>query len=208
MRSTVRRTMTAFCVAVFSLSGVAMSAAPATAQTSPPSMRLDLKVDASTTLANLGQTVDVKGGSLSIDLYANGDISGTMTLPPASTTMKLAGLPLAQATFEMAPAGPVTGHFDLASGTMSTTASFNIKLPKLNIYGLPWWNLVRPSCGTATPVTVTMSGTVDMGAFLAQGGTFSGEYAIPRFKSCGLLTPAMNLVVPGPGNSFTANATL
>lgn len=85
---------------------------------------------------------------------------------------------------------------------------FDIKLPRLNNYGLPWWNLVRPSCGTSWPVTVTMSGTVDMGVFLTEGGTFSGEYAIPRFKSCGLLTPALNLVVPGSGNSFTAHTTL
>ena len=37
--------------------------------------------------------------------------------------------------------------------------------------------------------------------------TFSGPYTIPPLKNCGLTTAALNLVIPGPGNTFTATAT-
>ena len=30
---------------------------------------------------------------------------------------------------------------------------------------------------------------------------------LPNFKTCGLATTALNLVLPGPGNTFTAAAT-
>jgi hypothetical protein len=36
---------------------------------------------------------------------------------------------------------------------------------------------------------------------------FSGTYTIPPLQNCGAATKALNLVVPGPGNTFTAVAT-
>jgi hypothetical protein len=48
-----------------------------------------------------------------------------------------------------------------------------------------------------------MSGPVD----LVNGSTFTGEFAVPKFKNCGLPTFALNLIIPGDGNTFTATAT-
>ena len=42
---------------------------------------------------------------------------------------------------------------------------------------------------------------------LTAASTFTGTYAIPQLAHCGLATTALNLVVPGPGNTFTAVAT-
>ncbi len=208
MRSTVRRTFGALAVAVLSLGGLAVSAGPAAA--ADPTIPFTWNIDASTTLAKLGMTVDVPGGTFAgaVNLVT-WDLTGDMALPPATTTMKLAGLPLAKATFVMAQAEPVTGHVDLGAMTVTATSSFNIKLPKLTLYGLPWINLVKPSCTTKTPVSVTMSGPVDLSALTGGGNpmTFSGTYTIPPFKDCGLLTPAITLVASGPGNTFTATAS-
>jgi hypothetical protein len=68
--------------------------------------------------------------------------------------------------------------------------------------GIPFLNLVGNRCQTATPITLTLSGPVDLTA----GSTFSGTYTVPRFKNCGLTTPILNLIVPGGGNTFTATA--
>ncbi|HEX6567728.1 MAG TPA: hypothetical protein VF015_01115, partial [Acidimicrobiales bacterium] len=58
-------------------------------------------------------------------------------------------------------------------------------------------------CQTRTPITLTMSGPVD----LVNGSTFTGDFTIPKFKDCGLLTFAINLLIPGDGNTFTATAS-
>ena len=42
---------------------------------------------------------------------------------------------------------------------------------------------------------------------LANPSTFTGEFTIPRFKNCGLLTFAINLLIPGDGNTFSATAS-
>jgi hypothetical protein len=39
------------------------------------------------------------------------------------------------------------------------------------------------------------------------GSSFSGTFTIPRFKDCGLLTPVLNLLLPGSGNTISATAT-
>jgi hypothetical protein len=191
-----RAPLAALVIALASL--VTAAASPASAD---PILPVDYQVDATTTLAALNQTVTITGGSFTgqIDL-GTGDLTGNLALPPASSTLSLAGLPLATATFEMAPTGPITGHVDLATLTATTTASFNIKLTSLRPTILPFLNLVRPTCRTATPVSLTMSGPIN----LAGSSQFSGEYAIPRFRDCGLLTTVLNLLIPGDGNTFSA----
>jgi hypothetical protein len=37
-----------------------------------------------------------------------------------------------------------------------------------------------------------------------QPGAFTGVYEIPPFADCELITPALNVLIPGPGNTFTA----
>jgi hypothetical protein len=38
--------------------------------------------------------------------------------------------------------------------------------------------------------------------------TLSGVFTLPSFKTCGLVvTTALNQLLPGPGNTFTATAT-
>jgi len=103
------------------------------------------------------------------------------------------------ATAKIVQVKPVSGHIDLSTFNVTATATFNIRLVNAYATGIPI-NLVGNSCTTSTPVSVTMRGTANLGG----PSTFSGVYTIPPFKTCGLATTALNLVIPGPGNTFTA----
>jgi len=185
-------------ITAFVGAGEVATAAPAGASSTLP---VNYTVNASTTLAKLHQTVNVPPGSFrgSIDL-TTGKLSGNLALPPATTTVRLAGVGLATATFKLAPAGPIHGSVNFSTLGVTATASFNVLVSSVNPLGLPI-NLVGNSCGTSTPVGVTFTGRFS----LSGPSTFTGTYAIPPLHHCELTTPALNLVLAGPGNTFSAS---
>jgi hypothetical protein len=195
----VRRRVALLAVLATTLSGF-VAARPASAE---PILPIDWTVDAQTHLNSLDLDVEVTGGSFvgQVDL-GTGDITGDITLPPAETQLQLVGLPLAKVGFAVSPVGPATGHVDLTTLTATLTSTFDIKVPYVRPLGLPFVNLVGNRCQTSTPITLTLSGPVDLTA----GSTFSGTFAVPKFKNCGLATLGLNLLVPGDGNTFTATA--
>jgi hypothetical protein len=201
MRRAVPRSLRLLALPVIAATMLAATASSVGA--ADPSFPFDWKVDASTHLKKLNQTVKVPTGSFvgSVNL-ATGQLTGHITLPPASTTVSLVGIGLARATFQISEVQPVSGHVDLATLQATATSVFDIKVVKASPTLLPFVNLVGNSCKTATPVTVTMTGL----ASLTAASTFSGTYTIPKLAHCGLATTALNLVVPGPGNTFTAVA--
>ena len=90
---------------------------------------------------------------------------------------------------------------DLATNTVTVNSSFTFNIDKAALSLLPSLNLVGNNCHGATPISVNMSGPVN----LTGSSTFSATYTIPKFAGCGLLvTPILNLIIPGPGNTFTA----
>jgi len=179
-----------------------LAAQPAAADTLFP---FSYRVDATTHLKKLNQTVTVPPGAFTgnIDL-SQGTLSGTITLPPATIKLQLAGIvPLVTATVKIVGTKPVTGTVSLSTYPFPVvaTATFNIRI--VSAYaGIVPINLVGNSCTTSTPVSVTMKGVASLGS----PATFSGIYTIPPLKTCGVLTTALNLVIPGPGNTFTAKA--
>ena len=106
------------------------------------------------------------------------------------------------------PPGTFKGQIDIElqrlQGSITLPpATFTLQQAGLPLAtGMPV-NLVGNSCTTATPVSVTMTGI----ASLTKASKFSGTFTIPNFKNCGLATAALNQLIPGPGNTFTANAT-
>ena len=104
-------------------------------------------------------------------------------------------LPAADASFVMAPAGPITGHVDLATFNVDTTASFNVKLAKLTPHGTDVNLVGDTSHHHSEPVTVRMQGVVNPAA----GGTFASTYSIPSFQDCQLLTEVITAFVVGSG---------
>jgi hypothetical protein len=201
IRAKLARTVAAVSLVTAGIAGGVATAGPAAAD---PILPIDWNIDATTTIASLGLTQEVTGGSFTgaADL-GNGTVTGTLNLPPSDTSIKILGINLATVGFAIEPVGPTTGTFDLDTLNVTMTSSFNIRIPHLYPLGITSLNLVGSRCRTATPITLTMSGPVD----LANGSTFTGEFAIPKFKDCGLLTFALNLIIPGDGNTFTATAT-
>jgi len=205
MRTLAHRTLVTLAVPVLTLAFLTPSPAGAAAKstkTKHPTVPFDYTIHATTTLKKLNQTVTIPAGEFkgTIDLVTF-KLSGTISLPPAKSTVAIAGLPLATATFKTVEVGPVTGTVDFKTMKATATSVFNIEIPSVTPTGLPFVNLVGNSCTTSTPVHVTMTGS------LKPPLKFSGTYTIPPLKTCGASTPALNLVVPGPGNQFSATAT-
>jgi hypothetical protein len=178
-------------------------APPATAD---PVLHVRWRVDASTHLATLDREVTVPRGMFEGDIdLGTGEIIGNLALPQATVRLDAVPglLPLADATFEIEQAQPISGQLDLAEAYVNATAVFNIHVVSVRPVGLPT-NLVGDSCVTSEPITVPMEGYVDLFA----GSTFSGTYTIPPLENCGLLTTqALNLLMAGPGNTFTGTFT-
>lgn len=199
--STWRRSIAAIALVVTTAVTTVATASPASAQTTD----IDWELDATTHVAGLNQDLEITGGRFvgSVNLET-GELTGDITLPPTETAVDLLGLSLATVGAEVVPVGPVSGTVDLENLTGEITSTFNIRMPFIRPLGSRFINLAGPNCGTATPATVTMSGPID----LVNGSTFTGEFEIPRFSGCGLLTtPTLNLLVAGPGNTFTATAS-
>jgi hypothetical protein len=204
MRTTLRRTVSALSIPLLALSVLAI--APAGAATAKPSkdptVPFDYVIHATTTLKKLNQTVTIPAGEFTgtIDLTTF-KLTGTISLPVAKSTVAVAGLPLATASFKTVEVGPVTGTVNFKTMTATATSVFNIEIPSVTPTGLSFVNLVGNSCTTSKPVSVTMVGS------LKPPLKFSGTFTVPPLKTCGAATPALNLVVPGPGNTFSATAT-
>jgi hypothetical protein len=160
-------------------------------------------VNAQTTLATLSQTVTIPAGTFVGRVNAStSKVTGTLKLPPATTTVTLAGIGLATATFTIVPTGPVVGKFNFNNYRLNATSVFNIHVDSVTPQGLAV-NLAGNDCFTSTPVSLAFSGKVSPFG----GGTVRGSYTIPNFANCEAITAALNLLLAGPGNTFTAAMT-
>ncbi|MGZ4736045.1 MAG: hypothetical protein ACXV8R_10595 [Acidimicrobiia bacterium] len=202
MTKLTHRAIAAVAAPVVALAASVMAAPPASA--ADPMFPFDWNINATTHMKKLNQTVTVPQGSFtgSVDLVT-GDLTGDIKLPKATSTVQLAGIGLVTATFKISQSKPVSGHVDFATFRTTATSVFVIKVVKVSPVLLPIVNLVGDSCRTSKTVKVTMSGV----ASLTAASTFSGTYTIPPLQNCGLATVALNQVVPGPGNTFTAVAS-
>jgi hypothetical protein len=204
VRVTHRR-FVGIALAVMVIAPVAAIAQPAVAFPKGDSVILfAYKIRVSTHIKKLNQTITPPQGTFNgqIDL-TQGRLAGSIALPPATFTMKLAGaVSVLTATARIVPTKPVSGTIDLSNFRVKATSTFNLRIVSAYAAGVPV-NLVGDSCTTATPVSVTMSGTASLGG----SSKFAGTFTIPQLKSCGLATTALNQVIPGPGNTFSAIAT-
>lgn len=197
MHGSVRRALVAGGATLGLLGGAVFAAPAAEAQELP----LEYDVTATIYLAGLDMESTVEGGTFvgSVDL-ATGDLTADLDLPASETELDLLGLPLATAGFATEPTGPTTGTVDLADFTVQTTSEFDILITHLRPKLLPFLNLVGNNCQTETPISIETAGEIDLSA----GIEIEAEFTIPKFRNCGLVTPILNLLIPGEGNSFHA----
>lgn len=192
------RTAVVGSVVALMLAAATFAAAPSGAASTLP---IHWKVNASTHIKSLNMDVAIPEGSFDGEVdIVTGELTGSLNLPAASKTIKLFGLPIATTTFAMTQNGPITGHVDFATMTVTVNSSFNFAIKSAALSFLPKVNLVGKSCRGTKPINVSMSGPID----LTGEQTFSADYALPKLTGCGLATSLMNLIIPGGGNTFTA----
>jgi len=184
--------------------GALLGTAPAfAAQAARTTVRVQVHdtVDAKTTIARLGQTVTFPTGTFAGTIDAsNGAVVGDLTLPAATTTVRLKGLGLATATLSIVPVHPTFGRYDFGSEELAATSVFLVHVDSVRPLSLPV-NLVGSRCVTARTVTLRFKGQVGSVA----GGTVKGTYTLPSLAHCGAFTQALSLLLSGPGNSFRAD---
>jgi hypothetical protein len=57
-----------------------------------------------------------------------------------------------------------------------------------------------PSTCQSAPATIKLASL--KGFSVVNGGNLAGTYTIPKFSGCGVLTPVLNLTIPGSGNTI------
>jgi len=179
--------------------GAAATAGSASADTI---VNVHYALTGTTFIKKLNTTVNLGSGTLAstVDL-TTGASSSTLTLPPATASVKEFGIIPVVATTEMIQNGPATGTVNVNTNTITSTASVTLKITNLTIAGIA--APVGGNCQTS-PFSVTLSS--GPGFTVGGGGPVSGSFTIPAFRHCGLSTLLINLTIPGPGN--TLNLTL
>jgi len=179
--------------------GAAATAGSASADTI---VNVHYALTGTTFIKKLNTTVNLGSGTLAstVDL-TTGASSSTLTLPPATASVKEFGIIPVVATTEMIQNGPATGTVNLNTNTITSTASVTLKITNLTIAGIA--APLGGNCQTS-PFSVTLSS--GPGFTVGGGGPVSGSFTIPAFRHCGLSTLLINLTIPGPGN--TLNLTL
>lgn len=184
---------------LLSFGGLAALAGPASADNV---INVHYALTGTTFIKKLNTTVNLGTGTLSaaVDL-TTGTQTATLSLPPSTISAKEFGVIPVTATSEMIQDGPASGTANLSTNTITSTSTVTLKLTSLSIFGL---NVpIGNSCETS-PFSVTISS--QPGFTIGGGGPLSGTFTIPNFRHCGLSTLALNLTIPGPGN--TLNLTL
>jgi hypothetical protein len=173
------------------------AAAPASAQTT---IKVKYPVTGSTLLEKVNATAALGPGTLTSTVnLSTGAVTANLTLPPASVSFTELDLVPVTATTAFINDGPTTGTVNLDTGAVTTTSHITLQVTSLTVAGLPV--LVPSRCESATPATVTVNSLP--GFTIVNGGSLSGTYTVPPFAHCGLLTPVLNLTIPGPGNTIT-----
>jgi len=197
------RTQATCGASVTALAGVVaafmIAAAPA-ASAADTVVKVRYPIHGSTFLKAPNSSVHLGPGALrtKVDL-TTGAVTASLSLPPATGSFKEFGLIPVTATVAFIQNGPTTGSVDLGTGAVTTMSNITLQITSLSVSGLPV--PVGPACESATPTAVSLAS--QPGFSIIKGGTVSGTYRIPPFAHCGLITPVLNLTVPGPGNTIS-----
>jgi hypothetical protein len=188
--------------AVSSLLAVAAAAATAPGASADTVVNVHYSLTGTTFIKKLNTTVNLGSGTIAAaEDLTTGAVSTTLSLPPVTVSMKELGFIPVSATATMVQNGPATGSANLTTNTITSTASVIFKITKVTVAGL---NVPVGSNCASSPFSVSLSSGA--GFTISGGGPLSGTYTLPPMHHCGLLTPVLNLAIPGPGNTF--NLTL
>lgn len=177
--------------------GIATAGA-ASASAASSGLTVKYKVTGSTFIKSVNTTAQLGPGTLKSTVnLKNGKLTASLSLPPASVSFKEFGLVPVSATTEFIQDGPTTGQLNLNTGAVSTTSKIIIKLDSMSVAGVP---VPVPSTCETAPATIKLKSL--KGFSVVNGGSLAGTYTIPDFSGCGVLTPVLNLTIPGSGNTI------
>jgi len=189
--------------------GVALLTAPSPAgadATAAATLNVAYDASGTSTIAKTGSSVNLGPTTLTTAINPDGTFTGHLPLPPTSTSFKALGLLPTNATVTFIEAAPLTGVLKSnPKPTISSTASVYIKLSDVTVAGLP--ALVGDHCQTADPVSIPAATPEGQVFNVTTGGTLTGTFTVGNFENCGLTTPLLNLLVPGPNNAVTLQLT-
>jgi hypothetical protein len=135
-------------------------------------------------------------GSLTLHVDAeSGMFSGDLVLDPSAISRTFLGIPIFSAIVQIEAETVVgeVGH----EGRMSATITVDAVIAAARAAGLTLIN--DGSCRTATHAVVPLHS--EPGFNLERGGRLAGTYRRPPFTGCRWITPLVNLLVAGPGNT-------
>ncbi len=129
--------------------------------------------------------------------------SGTLVLPPSTTTVLGFGFMPITTTLTYTQVGPlfVEAYSIGATSYATATSAEQIAVTSASINGVPL--NVGPDCGTATPVPITLNNVTGFTYNPITGGYLQGDVAIPRMAHCGVgedLDALLSAPVSGPDN--------
>ena len=187
-------------MAIAGLLALATIAATPAAASAATVIKVRYPVNGSTFIKAANATVTLGPGALRSRVnLSNGNVTASLNLPPATGSFTELGLIPVTATVVFIQNGPTTGKVDLNTGAVTTSSSITLQITGLSVSGLPV--PVGPACESATPASVSLAS--QPGFSIVNGGTVSGTYTVPPFAGCGLITPVLNLTIPGPGNTIS-----
>jgi len=203
MSRPVRRAVAIAATAAAALGVSLLVAGPASAAT----LTVAYHVKGTSTVAKTGSTITLGPTTLTTHVSPkDGSFTGTLPLPPTSTSFSVLGLLPVTATVSFLPSGTLTGQLHARPKvTVSATSSYTLQLSNVTVAGIP--TPVGSQCETADPVSIAVATPTGKVFDLTKGGQVTGTYTIGNFADCGLTTALINLLVPGPNNTVSLNLT-
>jgi hypothetical protein len=121
--------------------------------------------------------------------------TGDLTLEQSAVSRTVLGARLMRATVQITAESPAVGQID-HEDRVSATVTVNAAITALRLCGR---NVATGDCRTATHAVVPLCS--QPGFDMRRGGRLAGRYSRPPFTGCGRITPVVNLLAAGPGNS-------
>jgi hypothetical protein len=136
-------------------------------------------------------------GSLTLHVDADsGMFSGDLDLDQSTISRTFLGARIFSATVQIEAESPVIGGVG-HEGRMAATVTVDASIAAVRAAGLTL--ISGGSCRTATHAVVPLHS--EPGFNLEQGGRLAGVYQRPPFTGCRWITPLVNVLVAGPGNT-------
>ena len=146
-------------------------------------------------------------GSLILHVDADsGMFSGDLVLDQSAIGRTFLGVRIFSAIVQIEAESPVIVQIEAESpviggvddeGRMSATVTVDAVIATVRAAGLTL--ISGGSCRTASHAVVPLRS--EPGFNLERGGRLAGAYQRPPFTGCGWITPLVNLLVAGPGNT-------